>query len=101
MEAAYKIIVDEHTREYGEQKIEEQNLKVQELDVMKVTFIGADNDINSVYYLWQDNGIQYSLSSFASDPQEDIVRMISNGEIPGSSDERTLCRLFRLRHGLI
>ncbi|WP_100244978.1 M56 family metallopeptidase [Brevibacillus brevis] len=82
LEAAYKIIVDEQTKGYGEQKIEKQNLNVQGLDVMKVTFIGEDNDINYVYYLWQENGIQYSLSSFASDPQENIVKMISNVKYP-------------------
>ncbi|NRS51257.1 M56 family metallopeptidase [Brevibacillus sp. HB2.2] len=82
LEAAYKKIVDEQKKGYGEQKIEKQNLKVQALDVMKVTFIGADNNINSVYYLWQDNGIQYSLNSFASDLQEDIVKMISNVKYP-------------------
>ncbi|MBY0086627.1 M56 family metallopeptidase [Brevibacillus brevis] len=86
LEAAYKIIVDEQKKGYGEQKIAKQNLNVQGLAVMKVTFnsehSGEENNINYVYYLWQDNGIQYNISSFASDPQEDIVKMISNVKYP-------------------
>ncbi|MFI8710597.1 M56 family metallopeptidase [Brevibacillus brevis] len=80
--AAYKIIVDEQKNRYGEQEIEEQNLNVQGLDVMKVTFISDKNNIDYVYYLWQEKGIQYNISSFASDPQEDIVKMISNVKYP-------------------
>ncbi|TKI54323.1 M56 family metallopeptidase [Brevibacillus antibioticus] len=82
LEAAYKIIVDEQIKGDEEQKIQEQNLNVQGLDVMKVTFLSPKNHINYVYYLWQDNGIQYNIGSFASDPQEDIVKMISNVKYP-------------------
>ncbi|MEJ8545316.1 M56 family metallopeptidase [Brevibacillus borstelensis] len=90
MEAAYQRIVEEEKKGYGEQKIEKQNLKVQGLDVWKVTFtdkhsngnVTDKNNITEVYYLWEDDGIQYNIGSFASDPQEDIVKMIVNAKYP-------------------